>query len=291
MTVVRTAVLYDTQRKPCLKLKQVAFLSFRDHDDNDGRGFASSCLVDPISSTTTTTLTRPCSTGLLAVVTPMQPLMKTLQLASFLFLPSSLAWVVPGPGYSCWSVTATAESGRRVSSIPSAPSTILPPSGIYDRSLSAKSYDSHESSVSSSSLLLSPQRRRSFLSTVVGSATASSLLLLLAPHATQAATTTSSSSTDPDDLLNQFGLGLSSSSNRNPTSIPSHHQTSSKWPDSPSPLPTNKRSAQELTRETTEDVVPPEVAVGKEKEETDSDLQRALFQSGQRKQIDPRTHG
>jgi hypothetical protein len=76
------------------------------------------------------------------------------------------------------------------------------------------------------------------------------------------------------DILDRFGIDLSS-----------QQQRSSKWPrDSPSPLPTTKRSAQELTQDYG-------AGSGAAGEEEGSDAQRAVRDALQRKQIDPRTHG
>jgi hypothetical protein len=86
------------------------------------------------------------------------------------------------------------------------------------------------------------------------------------------------------DILDRFGLDLSSSS-------PTQQQRSSRWPkESPSPLPTTKRSAQELTQDPDADPGAPladdHVGGGE-----NSDMQKAVKEALKRKQIDPRTHG
>jgi hypothetical protein len=111
-------------------------------------------------------------------------------------------------------------------------------------------------------------------------------LLMLLPSATAASDDPSS-----DDILDRFGLDLSSSP-------PAPPQRSSKWPkDSPSPLPTTKRSAQELTQDPDPASA---VAAGKDDRGDDdggfggsvpSDMQNALRNAAKKKVIDPRTHG
>ena len=61
--------------------------------------------------------------------------------------------------------------------------------------------------------------------------------------------------------------------------------THSNYPNAISPLPTNKRSAQELTADTIR-TAPPVDDVPEE-----SDLEKALKESQRQKKIEPRTHG
>lgn len=72
--------------------------------------------------------------------------------------------------------------------------------------------------------------------------------------------------------LEQVGKGWSSPQES--------EKVTSKWPDSPSPLPTTKKSAQELTQ-------PDNNAMGSQQ----SDLQNALEKAAKKKRVDPRTHG
>ena len=69
---------------------------------------------------------------------------------------------------------------------------------------------------------------------------------------------------EDDDPLDAFGKQLSES----------------KWPDSPSPLPTSFRSAAELTAPREED----------DDNTTTTDLEKALAESSKKKRIDPLTH-
>eukprot|EP00547_Thalassionema_nitzschioides_P000196 CAMPEP_0194213746 /NCGR_PEP_ID=MMETSP0156-20130528/14551_1 /TAXON_ID=33649 /ORGANISM="Thalassionema nitzschioides, Strain L26-B" /LENGTH=87 /DNA_ID=CAMNT_0038941851 /DNA_START=285 /DNA_END=545 /DNA_ORIENTATION=- len=86
---------------------------------------------------------------------------------------------------------------------------------------------------------------------------------------TTAFTTTISTAQAEDDPLDSFGKELSSSSN---------------WPQSPSPLPTNVKSAAELT------------APGPTKDSQEnnpkepSDLEQALQNGSKKKQVGPLTH-
>jgi hypothetical protein len=99
------------------------------------------------------------------------------------------------------------------------------------------------------------------------------------------------SAADSGDILDQFGLDLAA-----PSGI-QQVQRSSKWPrESPSPLPTRKKSAQELTR----DPDPPAPASssapgappGADADDTgNNDMANALRDASQKKRIDPRTHG
>ena len=69
---------------------------------------------------------------------------------------------------------------------------------------------------------------------------------------------------EDDDPLDAFGKQLSES----------------RWPDSPSPLPTSFRSAAELTAPREED----------DDNTTTTDLEKALAESSKKKRIDPLTH-
>lgn len=76
-------------------------------------------------------------------------------------------------------------------------------------------------------------------------------------------------STRPVDELDAFGQEL--------------QQQSGRWPDSPSPLPSMKRSAQELTMEANATAAAAAAA--------SSDMQSAIERASKKKQIHPRTHG
>jgi hypothetical protein len=100
------------------------------------------------------------------------------------------------------------------------------------------------------------------------------------------------SAADSGDILDQFGLDLAA-----PSGI-QQLQRSSRWPrESPSPLPTRKKSAQELTR----DPDPPAPASssaldalpgGADADDTgNDDMANALRDASRKKRIDPRTHG
>jgi hypothetical protein len=93
------------------------------------------------------------------------------------------------------------------------------------------------------------------------------------------------SAADSGDILEQFGLGLAA-----PGGV-QQAQRSSKWPrESPSPLPTRKKSAQELTR----DPDPPSTSTldAPDADADDSnDMAKALRDASRKKRIDPRTHG
>lgn len=65
-------------------------------------------------------------------------------------------------------------------------------------------------------------------------------------------------------------------SNNATADFDSFAQELKRWPESPSPLPTTKRSAQELTSDEKKAV---------------SDMEKALNESSKKKKIDPRTHG
>ena len=94
------------------------------------------------------------------------------------------------------------------------------------------------------------------------------------------------SDADSGGILDQFGLNLAA-----PTGV-QQVQRSSKWPrESPSPLPTRKRSAQELTR----DPDPPSSTLGAQDADAEADagndMEKALRDASRKKRINPRTHG
>jgi hypothetical protein len=64
-----------------------------------------------------------------------------------------------------------------------------------------------------------------------------------------------------------------------------------KWPHSPSPLPTQVKTAAELTSPTGKMAEPPDVTSAEEGLQAMSDLERMLQESSKKKKVDPRTHG
>jgi len=110
--------------------------------------------------------------------------------------------------------------------------------------------------------------RRSFLRNsiaIVGSAVSTGLILQ--PTAADA----DDKNVTGMDPLDAFGKQLQED----------RKETTAKWPDSPSPLPTRTRSAQDLTQPTEEDRLNSDI----------SDMEKMLQQSAKKKQIAPRTHG
>lgn len=167
-----------------------------------------------------------------------------------LSLVLAMALVLPEDAH-CWLHHQHQRSTTRAAAAPAGP-LMRPARHLYS--------SNHEDIDPS---LASPPRdvtssRRSFLAT-------SSVALLgittwLTPLAARAAETAVAESNTTKDNLDDFAKDLS------------------RWPDSPSPLPTQKRSAQELTADP-------------QPRPTAPSLDQALQQSLKKKQIGPRTHG
>lgn len=122
--------------------------------------------------------------------------------------------------------------------------------------------------------------RRKFFSEILSKASAIAMIGFVGSDVASAA--------DSGDILDQFGLDLAA-----PSGVQQQVQRSSRWPrESPSPLPTRKKSAQELTR----DPDPPESsssspeAPGADANDG-NDMAKALRDASRKKRIDPRTHG
>jgi hypothetical protein len=64
-----------------------------------------------------------------------------------------------------------------------------------------------------------------------------------------------------------------------------------KWPLAPSPLPTQVKSAAELTSPAGKMIEPPGVTSPEEGLQAMSDLEQMLQESSKKKAVDPRTHG
>ena len=118
--------------------------------------------------------------------------------------------------------------------------------------------------------------RRTFL----GASLAMVLACSLSPRVSLAASAESSSNgrgDSPLDALDALGEQLS---NMQEFEL---DESQPRWPESPSPLPTRKRSAHELT---VEDDVTTSIPF-----DSKSDLGEALNKASKKRQIDPRTHG